>query len=196
MGTSTSGAQLGAKFMKLAEGLSDTTIPLNATGLAGKKIFESAAAGTGALGVKPAGKRKAINARYDLMKSAPGGGAVVIAYIGPARLLNNPTAQHFIAASAFGSRKTLAGAGTGIGAVTAFGGSARGMLTGLKGARRRRKAGKRALTIGGGLFAYAFHPGTPGKQFFQFAEKTAVTKLPSIYARTGLTGPLKKAFAA
>lgn len=196
MGTSTSGAQLGAKFMRLAEGLADTTIPLNATGLAGKKIFESAAASKGALGVRPAGKRKAINARYDLMKSAPGGGAVVIAYIGPAHLLNNPTAQHFIGASAFGSRQTLAGAAAGIGAVTAFGGTGRGMLTGLKGARRRRKSGKRALTIGADLRAYAFHPGTPGKQFFQFARKTSASKLPSIYARTGLTGPLKKAFAA
>lgn len=196
MGVSTTPAQLARKIDTLTKGLADAKIPLNETGLAGKKIFQWSAAAKGALGIRPKGKRKPTNARYDLIRSDTGGGAVVISYTGPAHLLNNPTARHFIAASAFGSRATLARAGEGIGAVTAFGGTGRGMLTGLKGARRRRKTGKRALTIGGDLRAYAFHRGTPGKGFFQVAYKTSAQRLPSVYARKGLTGPLKKAFAA
>lgn len=195
MGTSTSGSALGRKFMALAEGLGDTSVPLNATALHVKRIMEQSAASAGALGNKPAGKRKAIGVRYDI-RGGKGSGQALIAYVGPAHLINNPTSRHFIGASAFGSRKTLAGAAAGIGAVSAFGGTARGMLSGLKGSRRRRGTGKRALTIGGNLRPYAFHPGTAGKGFFQKAKVRAIATAPSVYARKGLTDPLRKAFAA
>lgn len=193
MGTSTSPDQLARKIERLAKGLNDVRIPLNATGLAGKRIFESAAASAGALGKRPAGKRKIVTAGYDLTND---GRAVVVTYKGPAHLINNPTRPHFIAASAFGSRSVLAGAGRGIGAVTAFGGTGRGMLTGLsqKG-RRRARSGKRALTIGSNLRAYAFHPGTPGKGFYKVARSIAVKRLPAVYAKSGVTQPLKMVFS-
>lgn len=196
MGTSTSGAQLRRKFVRLGNDLRDTRVPLNATALHVKGIMERSAASAHALGRRPSGKRKAIGVRYNV-RARPGGGFAVINYVGPAHLINNPTEQHFIGPSAFGSRSTLAQAGRGIGAVTAFGGSARGLLTGLNQSRRRRgRRGARALTIGGNLRAYAFHPGTPGKQFFQHAKVRAIATAPEVYARRGFTEPIRRAFAA
>jgi len=169
----------------------DQRVPLNATALHVKRIMESSAAKAGALGNKPAGKRKAIGVRYNVRPPV-----ALVSYTGPAHLINNPTRQHFIAPSGFGSRSTLAVAGSGIGAVTAFGGSGRGMLSGLSQKGRRRKGGKRALTIGGNVRAYAFHPGTPGKNFFQRARLQAVKTAPAVYGRSGITVPLRRAFAA
>lgn len=196
MGTSTSVAQLTKKFGRLADGMRDTRAPLNATALHVKKIMQTSAASSNALGRKPTGKRKEIGVRYNV-RVRDGGGFAVISYVGPAHLINNPTARHFIGASAFGSRGSRAEAAVGIGAVTAFGGSARGMLAGLGRQRRRtRGSGKRALTIGSDLRSYAFHPGTEGKQFFQRAKAEAYRSVPRVYARAGLTEPLRRAFAA
>jgi len=195
VGVSTSPKQFAGKIERFGKLLNDTKVPLNACGLAGKRIFEASAASAGALGVKPTGKRKLIGARYDFIKGGGGdGGSIVVTYTGPAHLLNNPISPHFIAPSGFGSRSTLAKAGQGIGAVTAFGGSGRGMLTGLKQKGRRNKGGKRALTIGDGVWAYAFHPGTHGKSFFDRAKGLCVNKLPNIYAKSGITDPLRKVF--
>lgn len=194
MGTSTTGAQFAAKLDRFAKDLNDPRVGLNAAGLAGKRIFEASAVGAGALGVKPKGKRKLIGARYDFVKGAPGGGAIIVTYTGPAHLINNPIAPHFIAPSGFGSRSTLAKAGQGIGAVTAFGGTGRGQLTGLSRRGRRNKGGKRALTIGDNVRAYAFHPGTGGKSFFQRAEGLCVTRLPNVYAKSAITAPLSRIF--
>lgn len=197
MGVSTSPKQLAAKLERLGKDLNDPKVALNATGLAGKRIFEASAAAAGALGVKPAGKRKLIGARYDFVREGTGSGAIIVTYTGPAHLINNPISPHFIGPSAFGSRSTLAKAAEGIGAVSAFGGSGRGMLSGLsqKGRRRNRGPGKRALTIGGELRAYAFHPGTRGKSFFERARELSVKKLPDVYAKSGLTAPLRKVFS-
>lgn len=197
MGTSTSVAQLSRKFGKLADGLRDTRAPLDKTALAVKRIMESSAASAGVLGTVPAGKRKPVGVRYNVRSQGNGASVAVISYTGPAHLLNNPTSQHFIGASGFGSRSSLAQAGRGIGAVTAFGGSGRGMLTGLSQRRRRRgRAGARALTINADLRPWAFHPGTAGLGFFQRAKPAAVKAAPLVYGRTGLTGPLREAFAA
>lgn len=197
MGTSSSVAELAGKFGKLADGMRDPNIPLGRTALAVKRIMESSAASAGVLGTVPQGKRKPIGVRYNLRNTKAGEAVAVISYTGPAHLINNPTSPHFIGASAFGSRSTLAQAGRGIGAVTAFGGTARGMLTGLsRRGRRRGRAGARALTIDANLRAYAFHPGTAGLAFFQKAAPKAIQMAPRVYARTGLTGPLREAFAA
>jgi hypothetical protein len=93
MGTSTTGAQFAAKLERLGKDLNDPKVALNATGLAGKRIFEASAAGAGALGVKPKGKRKLVGARYDMGKGAT---SVVVTYTGPAHLINNPTRPHRI----------------------------------------------------------------------------------------------------
>lgn len=195
MGTSTSVAQLAGKLSKLAEGMADTKLALDRTALEVKKIMESSAARAGALGTVPKGKRKPVVVRYTV-KAGKGEGFAIVSYTGPAHLLNNPTSPHFIAASAFGSRGSLAQAGRGIGAVTAFGGLGRGMLTGLSQKGRRRGSRKRALTISSDLRAYAFHPGTSGLGFFQVAKPIAAARGPKAYARAGLAEPLERAFAA
>jgi hypothetical protein len=91
MGTSRSAAQLGKKIDRVAKELRDQKGALNKTGLAGKRIF--LVAGAGVVGRKPAGKRKIINARYDLTRDGRG---VVIGYTGPAHLVMNPTRPHRI----------------------------------------------------------------------------------------------------
>ncbi|MFW6091952.1 MAG: hypothetical protein ACODAF_08710 [Actinomycetota bacterium] len=196
MGVSTSPQQLARKVDGFARDLGDTRLALNATGLAVKKIMEGTAASAGALGATPSGKRKGIGVRYDVRGGTRGSGAVIVAYTGPAHLLNNPTSPHFIAPAGFGSRAALSEVGRGIGAVTAFGGSARGMLgsPGQRGRGRRRRGGKRALTIGDNVRAYAFHPGTSGKRFFQAAKPVAAQTAPRVYARAGLTEPLRRNF--
>lgn len=204
MGVSTSPAQLAAKFEKLGKDLTDPKVPLNAAGLAGKRIFEASAASAGALGIKPSGKRKAIGARYDFVKGE-GAGAIIVTYTGPAHLINNPIARHFIAPKGFGSASARSRLGQGIGALSAFGGSGRGVFAAAGAGRSfqqrggrlvsRKRRGGMALTIGDDFRGYAFHPGTKGKSFFQRAKELSVKRLPSVYAKSGLTEPLRKAFA-
>jgi hypothetical protein len=93
VGTSTSGAQLRAKLSRFAADVKNNKAALNATGMAGKDIFISAAASAGVLGKKPKDKRKLIGARYDL---ARGGNGVTVFFTGPAHLVNNPTRPHRI----------------------------------------------------------------------------------------------------
>lgn len=93
---------------------------------------------------------------------------------GPWQLVENDTDPHYIVAGLLGARSTRAGrqrmAGL-AGSVAAFGGSARGVFGGVmpstytsrKGGTRVRN-GKRAMTIGGNLRAYAAHPGTRGRR--------------------------------
>ena len=82
----------------------------------------------------------------------------------------------------------------------AFGGSAAGMFGALLGATRTtrsgavRSQGAAALTIGGDLRAYARHPGTRGKGFFQKARVASESKLPEVYGRKQLTEPLRRTF--
>lgn len=91
MGTSTSARQLGRKFDRLARELRDNKGALNKTGMAGKREFQGAAAGL--IGTRPAGKRKVINARYDIARDGSG---VTITYVGAAHLVMNPTRPHRI----------------------------------------------------------------------------------------------------
>lgn len=165
--------------------------------MAGKVLFLSSAGGV--IGTVPSGKRKPIGARYDLGKrSAPGKGSVVVTYTGPAHLVNNPTRQHFITARRQASRTRSRRLAAGVGAVTAFGGSAQGMFGALgKQSMSRggaRRGGARSLTIGPNHRAYAFHPGTKGKGFAQKAKVAVAKSAPQVYRRTALVSPLKEVF--
>ncbi len=60
--------------------------------------------------------------------------------------------------------------------------------------RARRRPRRRGLTIGGNVRAWANHPGTTGKGFFQKARTAAVATAPRVYAKAGLTAPLKRNF--
>jgi hypothetical protein len=94
MGTSRTAAQFGKKINALAKEMTEQRGTANKVGVAGKQIF--LAAGAGAVGRKPAGKRKIIGARYDLVKDSAGRSTVVVTYTGPAHLINNPTKPHRI----------------------------------------------------------------------------------------------------
>ena len=59
---------------------------------------------------------------------------------------------------------------------------------------RRRGRGRRALTINGDLAAYANHPGTRGKRFFEAARTIAVKELPKVYMKAQVTEPLRRIF--
>ncbi len=196
MGTSRSPGELVGKIDRFAKALGDTRKPLEAVGLAGKAVFIGAA--PGAIGATLAGKRKPIGARYDLKHAKGDRPSVTVTYTGPAHLLNNPTAQHFITARRQASRARARQLALGVGAVAAFGGSARGMFGKLGKQSLSRsgiqRGGARSLTIGPNHRAYAFHPGTKGKGFAQRAKATLTQTAPQVYRRAGITGPLKEVF--
>lgn len=161
MGVSSSPREFAAKLDKLGRELNDVRVPLGATALHVKQLFEASAAAAGVLGSSPAGKRKSIGVRYDLKGSGPTMQAVV-GYTGPAHLMNNPTRPHLIEPR-------------------------RG-----RGSRRRR--GASALVIEGSVRAYANHPGTRGKGFYQKAAAVAARTAPRIYAQKQITEPLRRVF--
>jgi len=161
MGVSSSPREFANKLDKLGRELNDVRVPLGATALHVKQLFEASAAAAGVLGTSPAGKRKAVGVRYDLKGSGPTMQAVV-GYTGPAHLMNNPTRPHRIEPR-------------------------RG-----RGSRRRR--GSTALVINGSVRAWANHPGTRGKGFYQKAAAVAARTAPRIYAQKQLTEPLRRVF--
>jgi hypothetical protein len=59
---------------------------------------------------------------------------------------------------------------------------------------RRGRRGRRALTIGADVRAYANHPGTRGKHFFESARTVCQVVLPQVYGREQLTEPLRRTF--
>lgn len=97
------------------------------------------------------------NARFDI--KGAGNPTALVKYRGAFHLVENDTKRHFIGARKLGTRRGLAGRAREVGVNAAFGGSNRGAF----GSLRQVKNGKRALTVGGNLRAYAFHPGTRGK---------------------------------
>lgn len=60
--------------------------------------------------------------------------------------------------------------------------------------RRLGRRRRRALTIGGNVRAWANHPGTSGKDFFRRAKVAAQASAPRVYAKAGLTAPLRRNF--
>lgn len=189
------------KLNRAGEALTSNRPALERTALTAKSIFQGSAASAGVLGRKPSGTRKAINARYDF-KSAKQDlvDEVVVFYTGPAHLVNNPTKPHYIVAKHLAASR---GAGQErarlAGAASAFGGSARGAFGALQATRTTRRgtrarAGKRALTIDSNLRAYAAHPGTKGKHFFEKARAATTRVAPRIFQREGIREPLRRVF--
>lgn len=134
-----------------------------------------------------AGRR--VGARYNVNTDPENPMAIVYA-TGPAHLIEYPTRQHLIIASGLGTRTTARRVASELGARAAFGGSGRGMFRGSQrqfiGSRRaiaegRARNAKQALTIGGNLRAYAFHPGTRGQHVWRSSvsrwESTAAQEL-------------------
>jgi hypothetical protein len=163
MGVSSSPREFAAKLDKFGRDLNNVRVPLNATALHVKRVMETSAATSGALGSKPKGKRKVVGVRYDLKGDGPTMQAVV-GYTGPAHLVNNPTRPHRIEPRRPRGRAT------------------------------RRRRGSTALVINGAVRAYANHPGTRGKGFFQKAAAVAARTAPRVYAQKQLTEPLRRNF--
>lgn len=111
-----------------------------------------------------------------------GTASLIIGFDGPVHLVFAPTKQHFIGAKLLGTKNSLKAKSRRIGTTAAFGGSNRGAFGQIQryvnysryGSTRhqaalgelRLRAGAQALTIPTGsstLRAYAFHPGTAGK---------------------------------
>lgn len=192
MGTSTSTRQFAAKFVKAAHAMDDPKPALIAGAETAKQIFRVAAGDS--LGAMLTGKRKPVGVKDDFVRND----MVVVTYTGPAHLLNNPTREHFITARRQASRSRAKGLVAGVGAVTAFGGSARGMF-GTLGKQSLSRAGNqrggaRSLTIGGEHATYAFHPGTRGKDFFVKAKVLSIKAVPRVVQQKHVTQPLRAIF--
>lgn len=111
----------------------------------------------------------------------------LIRWQGPVHLVEGDTARHVIAAKGLatraGARKRL------LGGRAEFGGSVRGSF----GAFRTVKRGKRALTIGPNLRAYAFHPGTKGRRFWRKNVEAANKITTTVYRQAALPSMLREA---
>ena len=163
MGVSNSPRELAGKLNAFARDVGNVQVPLGATALHVKNLMQASAAASGALGSKPAGKRRTIGVRYDLKGAGPHMQAVV-GYTGPAHLINNPTRPHRIEPRRPRGRAT------------------------------RRRRGAQALTINGSVRAWANHPGTTGARFYEQARAAAIRTAPRVFARKGLTEPLRRNF--
>lgn len=60
--------------------------------------------------------------------------------------------------------------------------------------RPRARRGKRAIAFDGQVRAWANHPGTRGKRFFERAREICKVELPRVYGREQLTAPLRRIF--
>lgn len=186
MGTSNSPEQFAAKFGKLAQDLSSNKAAMIRVAMSTKGEFEKALDRAGVDGTTPV--TRSIRVRDDVKGDR--NATAIVRYTGPAHLINNDTSRHFIGARKLGTRKSLAAKSAGVGAVTAFGGSASGAFGSLRSVKR----GAKALTIGSNLRAYAFHPGTRGKRFFQDARARSTKSAPETFQKAQLNEPLKRIF--
>lgn len=159
-------------------------------------------------GVKAGGKiaRRKWNVGYDVKGGT--GATTLVEYRGPIHLVFMPTKQHLIGAKLLGTRNSLRsktqrlGVGAAFSDRSASGGfkANRGVLgakkikvnynqygsvrqQAMKGTLRTR-SGAQALTIGGNLRAYAFHPGTRGEVTAWPESKAAALRIaPEGYGR-------------
>lgn len=141
--------------------------------------------------------RRKWNVGYDVKGGA--NATTLVEFRGPVHLVFNKTKNHIIGARLLGTRNSIRSRSKQIGVNAAFGGSNRGAFGPLKkqvnfnqyGSVRqqaakgttRTRTGKQALTIGGNLRAYAFHPGTTGKTgVWPEAKRLAIEIGPQVYA--------------
>lgn len=161
---------------------------LDRVGLAGKEITQGEMLRSGVTPGKRLRSAGAVNVRFDTKGDVHA--VTVLRMTGPAPLVNNPIEQHFIGARLLGTRGSLRARAGGVGAVAAFGGSNAGAFGALSLTRRYKgqdvaRKGARALSTPDGPRAYAFHPGTHGKQIWQKArpkvERAAKEIVPRAY---------------
>jgi hypothetical protein len=150
-------------------------------------------------GISPANKiaRRKWNVGYDVQGGM--NATTLVSFRGPVHFVFGNTKQHIIGAKLLGTRNSIRNKAGKIGATSAFGGSNRGAFGKMQkkvnynqyGSVRqqaakgqlRTRAGKQALTIGGNLRAYAFHPGTGGKTGTWPAAKAAAIRIgPEVYS--------------
>lgn len=110
----------------------------------------------------------------------------LISWVGPVHLVEGPTKAHVIAAKGLttrgGARSKL------LGSRASFGGSARGSFAGSS-----ARKGKRGLKIGPNVRAYAFHPGTKGRGFWERNKADAYRIGPLIYKQSAIPSMLREA---
>jgi hypothetical protein len=141
-------------------------------------------------GISPANKiaRRKWNVGYDVQGGM--NATTLVSFRGPVHLVIGNTKQHTIGAKRLTTRGGLKARSTKLGANAAFGGSNRGAFGKLRAATVTNRGGitrafngKQALTIGGNLRAYAFHPGTHGKTGTWPAAKAAAIRIgPEVYS--------------
>jgi len=141
-------------------------------------------------GISPANKiaRRKWNVGYDVQGGM--NATTLVSFRGPVHLVFGNTKQHTIGAKRLTTRGGLKARSTKLGANAAFGGSNRGAFGKMRAATVTNKGGitrafngKQALTIGGNLRAYAFHPGTSGKTGTWPAAKAAAIRIgPEVYS--------------
>jgi len=161
----------------------------------------------GATPGKTIGGRK-WNVGYNVMGGT--GATVKVEYRGPIHLLYFPWGGHVIGAKLLGTRsairnrsKKLSAEGVGnklnrgtFGAkqinvnYNRYGSIRQQAKTGTL----RRREGKHALTIGGGLYAYAFHPGTRGKPTAWPESKAAALRIAPTGYGYAIRGELARSF--
>lgn len=121
----------------------------------------------------------------------------IVRWQGPVHLVEGPTAPHVIGAKLLTTRsgfRNRARSGR-IGDTRSINRGAFGALMLTRKTRRgiRDRRGARALTIGGNLRAYAFHPGTRGRGFWERNKADAKRIAPAVYRATALPSLIREA---
>ena len=176
-------ADLARKLYLYADGIDRAN--RQAVGQAAMFAKEQFIAGAVAAGLRRGGNlpsrgRAKWGARFeDLRKAAPGQVAALVKYVGPVHWAFWGTSPHIIAARKLATRRGARRRQAGLGAVAAFGGSNRGAF-GRMGTRR----GAKALTVPGasGPKAYAFHPGTAGRNTWPIVKNRVRNGAPKVFA--------------
>lgn len=169
MGTSRNPAEMVAKINALGTATERRRrLAVEEGALAAKTIMLASAA---AKGLNPASKLagRKWNVRYDV-KDIGARPTALVRYTGPFHLFDNPTAPHVIRPHRYkGTRGTGRRAQKGAAILSAFG------LDVFDGG---------ALKVGGSLWAYVNHPGTPGARSFPVAKAIAQRRVPRVMAST------------
>lgn len=178
--TSRSAAELAGKFYTLARTVPDA----NRAGVENAALFAKeefikggVAAGLRKGGSLPSSSGARWGARYDLKGVA--NPSALIRYVGPVHWAFKGTKPHLITARRLTTRRGARSRTARIGAMAAFGGSNRGVF----GSMRNVKRGKRALTIPGAATpkAYAFHPGSTGKNAWPIVRNRVRAGAPKVF---------------
>jgi len=155
-------------------------------------------------GISPANKiaRRKWNVGYDVQGGM--NATTLVAFRGPVHLVLGNTKPHVIGAKRLSTRSGFKVRTKQLGVNAAFGGSNRGAFGKMRAATVTNKGGitrafngKQALTIGGNLRAYAFHPGTHGDSGVWPAAKAAAIRIgPDTYATEYRKALIKSGFGA